>query len=418
MSLAALDPLVPGLGIPAFALLLAWLLLRSAARQDHRTWVMARAPSLPVRALAVGDDAWLRGVVRAAAPLVCPWFGVACVGYRYRREREEVVVHRGANGTEERRSEWRTEHAENRAIDFELDDGGDRIVVRFAGAIDEASTRFGPVLDGPRLRHVASALEVSTTVSVLGVKQDDGSFAAQREVPCLVTPKDGRERARRNARGERTRFVVACVLACFGGAIGAIVWLRAGARGAEVEPTFGALWPWALLSGLAALLPVWGLGTYNLFVRLREQVGAAFRQVDVDLAVRAGLVPNLVTCVQGYAAHERDLLEQLARLRAGGDPATAVAAGASAAATTRAVLLLHEAYPQLRADPVYRDLHDRLWAVEEKLAHSRQLYNDVANEWNVATVRVPAVGVARAMGCRPAPLFAGDDAPLPPRLGR
>ncbi len=82
------------------------------------------------------------------------------------------------------------------------------------------------------------------------------------------------------------------------------------------------------------------------------------------------------------------------------------------------MLLLHEAYPQLRADQVYRDLHDRLWAVEEKLAHSRQLYNDVANEWNVATTRVPTVGVARAMGCRPAPLFAGDDAPLPPRLGR
>lgn len=408
MSLAELDPLVPGFGIAAFALLLAGLLLRSAARQDHRTWVMARAPRLPVKALAVGDDAWLRGVVRAATPLVCPWFGVACVGYRYTREREHTVTRRDAQGREERHSEWRTEHSEARAIDFELDDDGDRIVVRFAGAANEAAARFGPAHETMSLRHTAWALEVGATVSVLGVKQDDGSFGAQREVPCLVTLREGGERARANARGERSRFVAACVLAFAGGALGAIVALRGVAA--------AVIWPWGLLAGCATLLPIWALGTHNLLVRLREQVGAAFRQVDVDLAVRADLVPNLVACVRSGAAHEHDLLERIARLRAGGDPDAAVAAAATAGATARAVLVLHEAYPQLRADAVYRDLHDRLWAVEEKLAHSRQLYNDVATEWNVSSARFPTRLLARAMASRDAPLFAGDDAPLPPRL--
>lgn len=66
------------LGVGAmFGALFLWLL----GRQDHRTWMLARAPKLPIRALAVGDDAWVRGVVRCGAPLSCPWFDVPCVAW-------------------------------------------------------------------------------------------------------------------------------------------------------------------------------------------------------------------------------------------------------------------------------------------------------------------------------------------------
>ncbi len=83
---------------------------------------------------------------------------------------------------------------------------------------------------------------------------------------------------------------------------------------------------------------------------------------------------------------------------------------------TRSVLLLHERLPQLRASALYCDLHDRLWATEEKLAHTRQLYNNIATEWNVRIAQFPQGLIARLMRCREAPLFAGQAEPRPPRL--
>jgi LemA protein len=148
--------------------------------------------------------------------------------------------------------------------------------------------------------------------------------------------------------------------------------------------------------------------TWNRLVRLRHQVGAAFRQVDVDLSVRAALVPNQRDVVAAYAAHEKTLLESLGAIRSGHDE--------RGEAAVREVLLLHEAYPALRGDLLYRDLHDRLWALEEKLAHTRQLYNDIATEWNDRIAHFPQSLVSNTMKCRPAPLFAGDDEALPPRL--
>lgn len=403
------DPLLPALGFAVGGPLIGSLLLRAVSRQDHATWVMARAPALPVRTLAVGDDAWLRGRVDCERPLVCPWFDADCVAYAYRRERKHVRTTRDRNGRTTTRTEWRTEHSESRASDFVLDDG-DRILVRAEDATNEALQNLDTDYETGSLRHAASIVELGAELSVLGVKQDDGSFGAEREVPCLWTRDSREQRVRGSARSETWLFFFACFLAFAGGAGAAVFWLLQ-AR-AQVPPPYWAL-PFAI--GALTWLPIWWVGVWNRLVRLRQQVHAAFRQVDVDLAVRAGLVPNLVAVVQGHAAHERGLLEALAAIRAGRDAHGAAAGEAAATAASRAVLLLHERNPELRADALYRDLHDRLWAVEEKLAHTRQLYNDVATEWNDRVAQFPQGLVARLMKCREAPLFEGDG-PLPPRL--
>jgi LemA protein len=399
----AADPFLPALAIFALGALLGWVLVRAMARQDHHTWVLARAPLLPIRALAVGDDAWLRGVVRTEAPLVCPHFGVDCVAFRYQREREHSWTTTDKDGKTEHHSEWRTEQSESEAIDFVLDDG-DRILVRADDATNEALQGLRTDYETTTLRHSAHVLEVDARISVLGVKQDDGSLAGEREVPCLWTRATRERRVASSARSEGWLFFSACLLPFLGGAV-AVAWYLSRVR---FDGTPLRLWLLAAASGLCAMLPFWGIGAWNRLVRLRQQVRAAFRQVDVDLAVRAGLVPNLTGIVRGYAAHETSLLQSLAALRSGRDD--------DAEAAARSVLVLHERYPQLRADPLYRDLHDRLWALEEKLAHTRQLYNDIATEWNDRIAQFPQVAVARLMRCVPATLFAGDDATLPPRL--
>ncbi|MBX3463917.1 MAG: LemA family protein [Planctomycetes bacterium] len=397
------DPLLPAVAIAAVAMFVGWLCVRAMARQDHRTWVLARAPALPVSALAVGDDAWVRGTVAAPTPLRCPHFGTACVAFDYARQREHHWTTKDKQGRTQHHSEWRTEHGQAAAIDFELDDGA-RIVVRAARATNEALQRLRTDYETSRLRHVASVLEVGATVSVLGVVQDDRSLDAEREVPCLWTRLPREQRVRRSARSEAWLFFGAGFVPLLGG-VGAVLWHRAHAGGSPLAPVD---WAWAGAGGVALWLPFWGLGTWNRLVRLRQQVPAAHRQVDVDLAVRAALVPNLTAVVRAGAAHETALLQALAGVRSGRDE------GAEHA--VHDVLVLHERHPELRADALYRDLHERLWAIEEKLAHTRQLHNDIATEWNDRIARFPASLVARSMGCRPAPLFAGDDQPLPPRL--
>lgn len=247
-------------------------------------------------------------------------------------------------------------------------------------------------------------VEVGAELSVLGVVQDDRCLAAEREVPCLWTRLPRDQRVRRSARSEAWLAWSGCLVPFAGGAGGALWWFghtRPGGLGAGD-------WALAAVAGTALLLPFWGVMAWNRLVRLRQQVRAAFRQVDVDLAVRAGLVPNLVEVVRAYAAHEASLLRDTAALRSGRDRCAEHAA--------RAVLVLHERYPDLRADALYRDLHERLWAVEEKLAHTRQLYNDIATEWNDRIAQFPQGLIAKLMRCRPAPLLAFDDDPLPPRL--
>jgi LemA protein len=397
----------------AFALggpLLGALLLRAVTRQDHRTWVLARAPSLPIRTLAVGDDAWLHGIVEAVEPLVCPHFDVACVSYSYQRERKHTWTTRD-KGKTQHHSEWRREVGEDDAIDFELVDG-DRILVRMEGADNEAAVALSTEYETSSLRHSASIIEVGAEISVLAVKQDDGSFGAEREVPCLLTRKTRAERVKGSSRSEAWLFFFACLLAFAGGAGAAAWWLTHTHHDAPPPVE----WLWLLPAGLLTTLPLYGVGAFNRFVRLRQQVDAAFRQVDVDLAVRAALVPNLIAVVRAHGDHENSLLTQLASIRAGRDAASAVAAERTATAATHRVLRLHESMPELAADPLYHDLHDRLWAIEEKLAHTRQLYNDIVTEWNSRIASFPQVLVAKLMRCKPAPWFAGSDEQVPPRL--
>tara|TARA_R110002072_G_scaffold139249_3_gene282736 strand:- start:4510 stop:5931 length:1422 start_codon:yes stop_codon:yes gene_type:complete len=393
----------------AVGALLGWLFQWRLRRQDDHTWVLARAPELPIRALSVGDDAWLRGQVRSDNPLNCPWFDAACVSYKYRIQKKVTSTTTDSKGKRRTTTSWRTVTSEQRDCDFDLDDGA-RIRVRFQGADNEALVPLDTDYETSRRRHSASVIRVGSTISVLGVTGENGTFGRQGEVPLLLTREKPTARVR-SSHGSEAWLFFFCYFApfaagCIAGALPAgDMWAQSPS---SIAITIGA--------GLLLAAPFWTLATYNRLVRLRHQVHAGFRQVDVDLAVRSGLVPNLVAVVQAACSHEQELLMQLTRIRATRSAEEATEAEASSAATARQVLLLHEAYPQLRTDAVYRDLHERLWAVEEKLAHSRQLYNNIVREWNDRTQSFPAVLLARICGYREAPPFAGDDVSVPPPL--
>jgi LemA protein len=137
---------------------------------------------------------------------------------------------------------------------------------------------------------------------------------------------------------------------------------------------------------------------YNRLVRLRNAVDNAWAQVEVQLKRRWDLIPNLVETVKGYAAHERETFEAVTQARAraqqAGTPAeTAQAEGILGAALGR-LLAVAEAYPELQADENFRQLQSELAETENRVAVSRQVYNDVVLTFNNAIQTFPGVVLA------------------------
>lgn len=182
--------------------------------------------------------------------------------------------------------------------------------------------------------------------------------------------------------------------------------------------------PWVLALLAVAVLGAGVLLLYNRFVRLRNRVHSARADLEVQLARRHDLIPNLVETVRGYAEHEQATFQELTNARTAGVAAHTVEEEAAADAQVRGalarVLAVAEAYPQLQADERFAALHDELVATENKLAFSRQLYNDTVQALRDATQSLPGVWLARPLGFSAPPFFAAEAAqrrPVQARFG-
>ena len=138
--------------------------------------------------------------------------------------------------------------------------------------------------------------------------------------------------------------------------------------------------------GVIALAVIFGIIQYNRLVRLNVSVDEAFAQIEVQLKRRSDLIPNLVETVKGYAAHEKEAFEKVVAARAQATSATgvhdvAVADGALTQAL-RGLLAVAEAYPDLKASANFLQLQDELATTENKVAFSRQFYNDSVRSLN------------------------------------
>jgi LemA protein len=160
---------------------------------------------------------------------------------------------------------------------------------------------------------------------------------------------------------------------------------------------------------LALVLGAWALRIYNRLVRLRNQVRTAWADIDVQLTRRHDLVPQLVATVQGYAGHEKAVLEVVTELRGQALKETSPARlgeveGQLEQALTR-LFALKEAYPDLKASDNFAQLQRDLVAVEDHLQYARRFYNGAVRDYNDATQRVPDVVVARSCGFASAEFF-------------
>ena len=144
-----------------------------------------------------------------------------------------------------------------------------------------------------------------------------------------------------------------------------------------------------------ALLAVWAIALYNSLVRAKKQVENAWSQIDVQLKRRYDLIPNLIECVKGYAAHEKSVLEGVTQARANAiaagnnGSAERIAAEAKLGGALKGLMVQMEAYPQLRANENFLQLQEELGSTENKISFARQHYNDTATSYNTAIAVFP-----------------------------
>ena len=165
---------------------------------------------------------------------------------------------------------------------------------------------------------------------------------------------------------------------------------------------------------LGAVLVLWGIGVYNALTRGRIAAQGAFSGIDVELKRRHDLVPNLVNTVKGYAAHEKQTLENVISARAaavrpnmGMEERLQAEQGLSGALGR--LMAVAEAYPDLKANQNFLQLQGELSQIENRIAGARGGYNDAAQGFNATARQFPAVVVARMFAFQDMPFFQVDD---------
>ncbi len=172
--------------------------------------------------------------------------------------------------------------------------------------------------------------------------------------------------------------------------------------------------PTILLLGLIVAAVIWLIATYNGLIALKNQVLNGWKQIDVQLKRRHDLIPNVVQAVKGAMDFERDTMEAVISARAKAVNATGVKEVAQAEGMLTQALgklfALMENYPNLKATANIAQLQEELTTTENKIGFARQLYNDVATQYNTKQMQFPTNLVAGLAKATPADLWEIEDA--------
>jgi LemA protein len=171
---------------------------------------------------------------------------------------------------------------------------------------------------------------------------------------------------------------------------------------------------WVLV--IVVLIVVVGLllvGLFNRLVRARNRVDNAWAQVEVQLKRRWDLIPNLVESVKGYAAHERGTFEAVTQARTAAQNASSPAEAAQAEGILSQALgrlfAVAEAYPDLKATENFQQLQEQLSDTENRVAVSRQVYNDTVLTYHNAIQTFPGAVLAGPFGFTKREFFEVED---------
>ena len=174
------------------------------------------------------------------------------------------------------------------------------------------------------------------------------------------------------------------------------------------------MWVLWVVLGLVALAVIVGIVSYNRFVSQRQLIKDSWANIDTELRRRYDLIPNLVETVRGYAAHEREVFENVTRARATaaaatGSPAEQAAAEGPFVAALRQLFAVVENYPELKANQNFLALQAELTNTEDRLQTSRRFYNANVRDYNQRVQQFPSMIVARMFGFQEEQFFEVEE---------
>lgn len=168
-----------------------------------------------------------------------------------------------------------------------------------------------------------------------------------------------------------------------------------------------------ILLAVVVVAGLWAMSIYNGLVRRKNVVAEAWSGIEAQLKRRADLIPNLVETVKGYASHERETFDELARLRSTGQAQGDVAARAQTETAITAaigkVMAVAEAYPELKASANFQSLQGDLAAIEDQVQLARRYYNGAVRDFNVMIEQFPSNLIANMGSFKPAAFFQIDN---------
>jgi LemA protein len=171
---------------------------------------------------------------------------------------------------------------------------------------------------------------------------------------------------------------------------------------------------WIIL-GVIVVLVFFAFAAYNRLVALSQRVNQAFADIDVQLKQRHDLIPNLIETVKGYASHERQTLEGVVQARNAAIQAKDAGPEQQAQAENvltgalRQLFALSEAYPDLKANQNFLSLQEELTSTEDRIAYSRQFYNDSVMKYDNKIQSIPSNIIAGMFGFKSREYFKAEE---------
>jgi len=150
---------------------------------------------------------------------------------------------------------------------------------------------------------------------------------------------------------------------------------------------------WGAIAVVGFLSVTYGISIYNTLIQVRNNVGKSWKNIDVLLQQRHDELPKLVDACIAYMKHEREVLDQLTKLRTGYDQAKTTADKVQIENELNKVMgrlgLVWEAYPDLKASQNFLQVQGRVSVVESSIADRREFFNDSVNIYNIAIEQFP-----------------------------
>ena len=168
-----------------------------------------------------------------------------------------------------------------------------------------------------------------------------------------------------------------------------------------------------IILGIVLLLGIAFMSAYNRFILYRNRIDNAFSQIDVQLNRRSELIPKLLEVVKGYAKHEKTLFKEITEERAAMMKASSIKEKAAAndklSSGIKSFFAVAENYPTLKANENFLALQEEISGTENKIAYSRQFYNDTVMELNNMVERFPSNLIGSMFSFKKREFFRADE---------